>query len=125
MENEKATRLIVRPAMRADIEAYSKRPQSQTIRAIVAERDGEIIGIGGMYLSRGRWYAFADVPEECRKYKITIARAAIRFLDEARRSGIRFVYAVRDEDEPGSLKWLTSLGFEIDPRSMIFFRWRA
>lgn len=117
--------LTVRKATRADIEAYSKKPQSQTIRAVVADLNGEIIGIGGMYLRQGRWYAFADVPEECRKYKIHIMRAAIRFLDEARRSGVRIIYTCRDEDEAGSLKWLTSLGFEQDPTTMIIFRWRA
>lgn len=117
--------ITVRKATRADIENYSKKPQSQTIRAIVAERDGEIIGIGGTYLSKGRHYAFADIPDECRKYKIHIARAAIRFLADARRSGVRFIYACRDEDESGSLKWLTSLGFEQDPTTMILFRWRA
>jgi hypothetical protein len=117
--------LIVRNATRADIEAYANKPPAQTIRAIVGDLDGRIIGIGGMYLQSGRWYAFADLPEEARKYKVHIMRAAIRFLADARRSGVRIVYAVRDEGEAGSLIWLTSLGFEIDPRSMIFFRWRA
>jgi hypothetical protein len=117
--------LIVRNATRADIESYAGRPSAQTIRAVVGDLDGRIIGIGGMYLQSGRWYAFADLPEEARKYKVHIIRAAVRFLADARRSGVRIVYAVRDEGETGSLKWLTSLGFEIDPRSMIFFRWRA
>jgi hypothetical protein len=117
--------LIVRNATKQDIESYAGRPSAQTIRAVVGELDGRIIGIGGMYLQSGRWYAFADIPEEARKYKVHIIRAAVRFLADARSSGVRFVYACRDEGEAGSLKWLTSLGFEIDPRSMIFFRWRA
>jgi hypothetical protein len=118
-------KLIIRAATKQDIESYAGRPSAQTIRAVVGELDGRIIGIGGMYLQKGRWYGFADIPDECRKYKVSIIRASIRFLADARRSGVRIVYAVRDEGEAGSLKWLTSLGFEIDPRSMIFFRWRA
>jgi len=117
--------LIVRNATAADIASYAGRPSAQTIRAVVADLDGKIIGIGGMYLQQGRWYAFADVPEECRKHKMHIMRAAIRFLADARRSGVRIIYACRDEDETGSLKWLTSLGFEPDPRSITFYRWRA
>lgn len=117
--------LIVRRATRDDIEVYSKKPLAQTIRAIVGEIDGKIVALGGVYLSKGRHYAFVDLEDECRKYKMTIARHAIRFLSDVRRSGVKFVYACRDETEPGSLRWLTSLGFKPDPRAETLFQWRA
>lgn len=116
---------VIRPATRADIEAYAKSDDAPSMRAVVMEEAGEIIAIGGIALARGRWIGFCDLKPEARAYKMHIARAARRFLAEARASGIRYIYAGRDEAEPGSLAWLTSLGFTIDPKSQILFRWSA
>jgi hypothetical protein len=116
---------VIRPATRADIKAYAKADDAPSMRAIVMERDGEIIAIGGIALTRGRWIGFCDLQPEARVYKMHIARAARRFLAKARADGIRFIYAGRDEAEPGSLAWLTSLGFIPDPKSQILYRWSA
>lgn len=119
-------KVIVRPATRADIEAFSDLPDKPTIRALVAEMDGRIIAIAGAARAQGRWYAFADLPEEVRPYKMTIMRNARRFVDELRRQGVRFLYAQPDPNEPKAIAWLTSLGFEPDPRSGgILYRWSA
>ena len=116
---------IVRKATIEDIEAYSELSTRPSIKAVVLEVDGKVIGIGGLCLSKGRWYAFVDLDDEARVYKTTIARTAIRFLRQARADGIKFIYAGRDHEEPRSGVWLESLGFEIDPRTQILYRWRA
>jgi N-acetylglutamate synthase-like GNAT family acetyltransferase len=105
--------LIVRPAVRADIEAYHDLPGAPTIRAVVGEIDGRLVGIGGFALAQGgRWFAFVDLLEEARAHKIAILRAAKRLLAEARRDGIKYIYAETDPGEPRAALWLASLGFE-------------
>jgi hypothetical protein len=117
--------LTVRPATRSDIEAFSDMTPKPSIRAIAGELDGRVVALGGLVLAGGRWHAFVDLTEEAAPFKITIARAAIRFLAEARRDGIKFIYAEADTTKPTALAWLTSLGFHLDPRSNHLYRWRA
>jgi hypothetical protein len=117
--------VIIRPATADDIATFSDLPSKPSIRAWVAEQDGKLLGMGGVVFSQGRWLAFVDLTDDLRPHKIAIARTAIRFLAECRRSGIRFIYAEADTKEPGASRWLTSLGFEIDPRKQYLYRWRA
>jgi len=115
----------IRPATREDIEAYSDMPNKPTMRAWAGEEDGKVIAIGGYAVSKGRWFGFVDLEEEARKHKFAIARGAKMVLNEARKQGIKFIYAEASPDEPTAVRWLTSLGFELDPRSLYLYRWRA
>jgi hypothetical protein len=117
--------LVVRRATREDIVAFSNIATVPTVRARVGDLDGKIIAIGGLLRADGRWFAFLDLTDEARRYKMTLMRTAKRMLAEAREQGVRFIYAERDENEPGAAAWLQSLGFEIDPRSEYFYRWKA
>ena len=118
-------RLTIRRATREDIEAFSSQPNKPTLKAWVGEVDGEIIGIGGLAFAHGRWFAFCDVTEEARKYKIGIMRLAKHIMADAQAQGIRYIYADADKNEPKAVAWMTSLGFEIDPRSNRYYRWKA
>ena len=123
---EKVAFPIIRPATRADIEAFSDMPGKPTIKAIVGDLDGRIIGIGGVALIAGRWIAFCDLTPDARKYKMTLARAAIRFIRDLKEQGVKFIYAEADtKNEPRAVEWIRSLGFELDPRSGINYRWKA
>jgi hypothetical protein len=117
-------KLVVRKATREDIQAFSNVTDFPTVKGVVGELNGKIIGFGGLARHRGRWYAFCDLIPEARKFKITIARAAIRVFEEARRDGVKFVYAEMDQNEPTAPAWLARLGFHLDPRSSYLFRWR-
>jgi hypothetical protein len=117
------SKIVVRPATREDIEAFSDIAAKVTIRAFVAVRDGEILGLGGIARHRGRWFGFVDLEPELRPHKMLIMRAAKRFLAAARRDGIQYIYAEVSPEEPRALAWLTSLGFEFDQRSMHYYRW--
>lgn len=117
--------LIVRTATRADVEAFAGKPNRETVRAWCGDLDGKVIGIGGIATVRGRHFAFLDLTEEARPYKMHIMRTAIRMLEQASRSGMRFIYAEADTEEPKSVAWLKRLGFEIDPRSKVLYRWKA
>jgi len=117
--------MIVRPATAADIAHYADTIPTPTVRAVVGEIDGRLVGIGGLRLLRGRWYAFVDLLPEARVHKMTIMRTAKRLLEQARHDGIRFIYAERSPVESRAGRWLASLGFELDQRSMHYYRWSA
>lgn len=118
-------KLIIRPATRGDIEAYASKPNAQTVRAFVGDLDGKIIAIGGIATVKGRHYAFLDLDEEARGYKMHIMRTALRMMQDASSRGVRFIFAEADQGEPKSDAWLKRLGFEADPRSSHLYRWRA
>lgn len=118
------THPTIRPASRGDISSFSLLNDVPTVKAWCAEIDGTIIGMGGLAFSGGRWFAFINLTEEARPYKMTIMRMAKRTMAEAQHMGIRFVYADADIREPRAVTWLKSLGFELDPRSNHLFRWK-
>lgn len=121
---EPTRKVTIRKATGEDIARFSDMPNKPSIRAWVAEdEDGNLIGMGGVALSRGRWYGFVDVTDAIRPFKMTIARSAIRFLNQMRRDGIRYIYAEVSDNEPGAKAWLESLGFEFDQRSQFLYRW--
>lgn len=116
---------IVRPATREDIDAFSSMTEKPTVKAWCGELDGKIIALGGLAFFRGRWFAFLDLTDEARPYKMTIMRMAIRVMAEAKTMGIRFVYADADTREPKSVEWLSRIGFHIDPRTNRLYRWQC
>src|SRR5688572_26056056 len=97
-----------------------------TALAWCAEYDNRIIALGGLACVKGRYYAFVDLTPEARPFKMTIARTAWRVLAEAKRLGLRYVYAEPDPEEPGAITWLSRLGFKPDPRSRnLLYRWSS
>ena len=117
--------IVIRPSTKDDIETFSDMADKPTIRAWVGELDGRIIGIGGFAFSHGRWIAFCDLTDEAKKHKMAIMRAGKMALNEARKQGIKFIYAEADLKQTGSIRWLKSLGFELDPRTAYLYRWRS
>ncbi len=115
--------VIIRPATRADIEAFSSMAGKPSIRAVCMEKDGRIIALGGIAYAKGRWIGFCDLAAEARHHKMHIMRAARRFMADARQSGVRYIYAMADPCEARSVAWLKSLGFRLDPRSGVLYRW--
>jgi RimJ/RimL family protein N-acetyltransferase len=118
-------RVVFRQATAEDIAAFSSMANKPTIRAISMSKaeGGEVLGIAGVAYHEGRWFGFCDMKDEARKYKVHIARAAIRFMADLRRQGVRYIYADSDPNEKTSLRWLTSLGFKPDPISGVYYRW--
>lgn len=52
--------LAFRYATRADFETFYERTPPFSLRAMVAERDGEIVAFGGYYMENGIAVAFTD-----------------------------------------------------------------
>ena len=121
----RALTLLIRPATREDIEAACSLPLYPRMRALVAERDGALIGFAGVFVREGRWYGFADLTDGLRAHRFLLARAARSFLSDIKRDGIKYIYAEVSPIQPRSLPWLKSLGFRPDPKGSHFYRWSA
>jgi hypothetical protein len=116
---------VIRPATRADIEKlYPKGEFTATTRAMVGLVRGRPVGIGGIALVDGRLYAFAYFKKSARRYKVSIVKAAIGVIEEAKASGARFIYCETDPNEPGAVRWVTSLGFRPMHKPGVY-RWTA
>lgn len=88
--------------------------------------NGKMIGSGGYFKHQGRWHGFIDLTPECDNYRKELHYWAIRALQHAQKTGIRFIYAeMEPEGNPGASNFLYRLGFRLDPRSLYYFRWRA
>ena len=102
--------IIVRYATAEDILAFYGEPPHGTLRALVAEMDGEIVGVIGI-VREERWGVFfSDVTSVLQPHlkSITIMRAikrALRFCDEYR--GPVFARAIDAE----SCRLMNRLGF--------------
>jgi len=116
----------IEPATPEDIGKFSMGQGWPTMRAWVGRLEGEPIALFG--LARGtdaRWYAFFDITDKARPFKKAIVRTGKMLMEEARNMGLRYVYAQADEEEALAVRWLKSLGFEIDPRSQALMRWKS
>ena len=116
---------IIRAATREDIQSFSRMPDTPTMRAILIEKDGNIIAMGGVFRKNDRWFAFCDLRDEVRSHKTTLMRAGKKMVDMVGSMGIRFMYAYPDPEEPRSALWLMSLGFEPDGNVRDLYRWRS
>src|SRR3990167_2709013 len=72
--------MIVRPCTRADFEAFFGKKPPMTLRALAAERDGQIVGIGGYYIVNGVAHAFTDQRGMTRREMVKAARQLVAFL---------------------------------------------
>ncbi len=122
--------VTVRPATREDIATFAKDMEAPTLRGWVGEVDGKSMALGGFACAKGRWIGFLDVTEEGRGLlkknmyvRAALIRAAVTALREARKQGIRFLYAKADMNYPRADEMLEKLGFHIDPRSQTLYRW--
>lgn len=117
--------VTIRRATPQDVEDYWRHlPKTPSVRAYVGvDEEGNILGAGGVYLERGRWMAFCEVPDDNRHHKMAIMRTAIRIFRELKEAGVKYVYARIDPREPKALEWAERLGFELDMRSQFYYRW--
>ena len=105
------SKATIRPATRADVEAYWQRPVPGTLRAVVAELDGKPVGIGGVYYEGGVRLAFSEYKDELRNDKRTKARG-VKMIMEILNSIKGPVYAAVCPDEPTAPSLLARLGFK-------------
>lgn len=104
------TRVELRPATRADWEAFYGEPPQHTVKAIVADADGEILGVAGLEKHQGFYVAFSDIGDKMRKHKKAILKAGKELVNLINASRLPVV-AIQNEAEPTAYGFLTHLGF--------------
>ncbi len=105
-------RVIIRPATRADFEGMLAEPLPYRVRAIAGEIDGELLGVGGLaFPADGTITAFLQATDKARQYPVSLHRAALMILSEARRLQIPRVVASAEDGIAPAKRWLARLGF--------------
>jgi hypothetical protein len=124
-------KITVRPANSQDIATFAGELKAPTLRGWVGEIDGKAVALGGLANQHGRWIAFLDVTAEGRQLlhesmqvKKALIRTARMVMDEARKQGVRFVYAGAEMQYPLADKMLERIGFNEDPRAEHFYVWK-
>lgn len=100
----------LRPASKADVLTFLGKPFTESFRGIVAEKNGEVIGIAGV-LHTLRLQAFSTITAEMKKHPKTIIKA-VRLFREILNSYDTTIYAVASETERSSMRFLEHVGFE-------------
>lgn len=97
----------VRPATLADVLSFYGARPTTTVKAYVAELDGEVIGIGGIEYVGMTKVAFIWAKPELKAYPILMTKFARKIVNENSP-----VIALPDPEEPTADRFLTHLGFE-------------
>lgn len=105
-------RVTFRPTVAADIPFLTDGPLPTRIKAITAEVEGRIVGVGGFtFRPDGAVVAFAQIGEEGRKYPRAIHRAGRLAMKMVRDMGLPVVLAQAQDGNPAAGPWLERLGF--------------
>lgn len=104
-------------------EFYGGEPP-YTMRAMVVTLGGAVMAIGGVAYRDGLLYAFMQIKDELRPYKVTIARFARRLTEVF---GGNQGFTIAEPGEPMAEKLLQWLGFEHigGCRDGEVYRWRG
>jgi len=103
--------ITFRPATRADALRYYGQDPIFTFRGHVAEKDGEILGIGGVYYDFGVPVVFTEMRPEMEASKRACAKAARFMIEYVESLEAPVVYAVADPRYETSGYLLAKLGF--------------
>lgn len=105
--------VTLRPSTAQDVALFFETPLPWRIKGWTGERDGEVLGVGGLaFLPDGTVAAFLRCTDEGRKYAVSLHKAALRVLQDARELGISRLVALAEQDIAPARRWLLRLGFE-------------
>lgn len=103
----------IRPATRADIDQFINEKLPWRVRAWAVEDNGEVLGIGGFaYQPNDVIAAFVLKKPGSERYALSLHRAGLMAMREARRLGYRRIVALAEETNEAAERWLERLGFK-------------
>lgn len=104
--------MTIRPATRADIDVMIDEPLPWRVRAWAVERGNELLGIGGFaYQPNDTIAAFVLKKPGAEKYAVSLHRAGLMAMQEAKRLGYRRIVALSEKTNEAAERWLERLGF--------------
>ena len=105
--------VTLRPATEADFLTMFGEPPEWRVRALAAEIEGRLVGLGGLGLMTPSetWVCFMRATDEFRAHPVALHRAGLRMMDEARRLGIRRLVALAEPGIAAAERWLSRFGF--------------
>jgi hypothetical protein len=98
----------IRPATKADLKAFKGELPKGSLRCLVADLDGRILGVGGLCYSAGTISVFSIMRDEMKPYRRTILKASRLLAEMARECSAT---AIADDKHKNSRRLLTRLGF--------------
>lgn len=101
---------MFREAKAHDMVQFTKFKLPEHWAGWVYEEQGEVIGMGALVHNSNRPWLVLDITERARHRKVTMHRIA-RMVVKVGLAVFGEVFVMRDQDEPGSEKWLGRLGF--------------
>lgn len=116
--------LEIRPGRPEDMEArYGDEGVGVFWAGLSAERNGILVGIGGVAWIDGHAQAFLDLPLRYMPRAIRASRLARRVLAAAFAAGEEEIFALPDSKRPQACRWLKLLGFEFRRKDGSFEVW--
>ncbi len=97
-------------ATAADVREFYDGPCPHSMRACVALLDGRPVALGGIAYREGLLYAFMELKDEMRPYRLSIGKFARR-LTEIFGRGVPGI-TIAEPSEPTAPRLLEWLGFE-------------
>lgn len=108
-------RVRFRPALPGDfIALYGCPAPPHRLRAIAAELDGELVGLGGIVYRPDGVFAFAQLAPALRSLPAAVHRAGLAGMVLIRAAGVVEVFAEAQPDNPAAERWLERFGFVRD-----------
>ena len=114
MSQPTSEKIVIRPATRADIDAMIDEKLPWRVRAWAVEKGDELLGIGGFaYQPNDTIAAFVLKKPGAEKYAVSLHRAGLMAMREARRLGYRRIVAMAEQTNEAAERWLIRLGFKL------------
>jgi N-acetylglutamate synthase-like GNAT family acetyltransferase len=103
----------LRPTVRSDFDALECKALARVKAVTGVDADGNIVGFGGIaYLPNGEVMAFSELTERAKESPLSLHKAALRVIREAKEAGIKELVAISDyERSEAAGRWLARLGF--------------
>lgn len=106
-------KMTIAPTTPEDVRDFLMVKLPYRIKAMTARVDDRIVAIGGLtFLPGGTVTAFLEADDEARKHPVTLHKAVLAGLKDAKANGYRVITALADECIEAAPRWLKRLGFE-------------